>query len=74
MFEVIFNPPYSPFANPVEECFSVVKQEYKKRKMKKVIQGSNEANEELVEDSFKKVTPMLVKNCVKHSNYLINKL
>ena len=29
-YEWIFNPPYSPFANPIEECFSVTKHSYKK--------------------------------------------
>ena len=70
-FEVIFNPPYSPFANPIEECFSVVKHDYKKQKLKKVIHGSEDSNEDLIEKAFKKITKTLVINCVKHSDYLL---
>ena len=66
-FEVIFNPPYSPFANPIEECFSVVKHAYKKAKLQRITRGSNDPDENLVEEAFKKVSKELVINCVKHS-------
>ena len=33
----IFCPAYSPFANPIEECFSVVKQAYKKAKLNEIM-------------------------------------
>ena len=36
-FEYIFNPPYSPFANPIEECFSVVKQSFRKARLNKIM-------------------------------------
>ena len=37
---VVYNPPYSPFANPIEECFSVVKQEFKKAKINRIMNGT----------------------------------
>ena len=48
-FEVIFNPPYSPFANCIEECFSVVKQTYKKQKLQNIMQGRKVEMEDIIE-------------------------
>ena len=54
-FEAIFNPPYSPWANPIEECFSVVKRYYRKAKLRRIIQGTTETDEDIVEAAFEKV-------------------
>ena len=54
-FEYVFNPPYSPFANPIEECFSVVKREYKKAKLRRIIHGTKETDEDLVEAAVEKI-------------------
>ena len=71
-FEWVFNPAYSPFANPVEECFSVAKQSFKKARLNKIMNNSNETNEVMIEKAFEKVTAELVKGCVRHSKFLVH--
>ena len=56
----VFNPPYAPFGNPIEECFAVVKQDYKKAKLNRIVNGTDYTNEELVTNAFKKVSSGLV--------------
>ena len=70
--EHIFNPPYSPFANPIEECFSVVKHDFKKAKLRRITQATKETDEDLIESALQKINGELVKNCVRHSNKLVN--
>ena len=71
--EFIYNPAYSPQANPIEECFAQVKKAYKKAKLSKIINGTNVENEDMIEKAFEKITCELVHNCVMHSNKLIDK-
>ena len=59
-FKVIFNPPYSPWANCIEECFSVVKREYRKAKLRRITKGTEETDEDLVFKAFEKVDCKLV--------------
>ena len=59
-FKVIFNPPYSPWGNPIEECFSVVKRDYRKAKLRRITKGTSETDEDLVEKAFEKVDSKLV--------------
>ena len=69
--EVVFNPAYSPFANPIEDCFSVVKLAFTKAKINRIVNESKDSNDELIEKAFEKVNINLVKACVRHSNLLI---
>ena len=55
-FEWVFNPPYSPFANPIEEIFSVAKQHFKKARLNKIMNESNDTNEDMIKKAFEKVT------------------
>ena len=71
-FEWVFNPPYSPWANPVEEVFAYAKQHFKKARLNKIMAGSNDTNEYMIKKAFERVTCELVKGCVKHSKYLVH--
>ena len=51
-FAWVFNPPYSPFANPIEEVFSVVKQHFKKARLNKIMNDTNVTNEVMIERAF----------------------
>ena len=49
----IFNPPYSPFGNPIEECFAACKAAYKKARLQQIMNGSDLSIEDMIENSFK---------------------
>ena len=68
----IFNPPYSPFGNPVEECFAKVKHRYKKMRLNNIVNDIQMDPNEIIEECFKSVDIKLVKGCVRHSKYLIS--
>ena len=51
-FEYIFNPPYSPAANPIEECFAQVKRRYKKERINSVVNEENKSTEDMIEKCF----------------------
>ena len=48
----IFIPAYSPFANAIEECFSVAKRALKKERLNNIVNGRNILNEDMVERAF----------------------
>jgi transposase len=52
---VVYNPPYSPFANPIEECFSVVKHSFKKARIHKILNKKEVSNEEMIDKAFENV-------------------
>ena len=51
-FEWVFNPPYSPWANAVEECFSVAKGHFKKARLRKIMNDTNDKTEDMIEKAF----------------------
>ena len=59
-FEYIFNPPYSPAANPIEECFSQVKRRYKKERINSVVNEENKSTEDMIEKCFNVIDKKLV--------------
>ena len=56
-FKYIFNPSYMPLANPIEECFSVAKHEYRKTKLNALAKNETVDHEKLIKKGFDKVTP-----------------
>ena len=58
--------------NPIEEVFSVAKQHFKKARLRKIMNDTNDTNEAMIEKAFAQVTCKLVKGCVKHSKYLVH--
>ena len=57
---VVWNAPYSPQFNAVEYIIGVIKQNYKKNKLNKILNGTNETERELLSKAVKKVTPAMV--------------
>ncbi len=58
-WNLLFTPPYSPWFNPIENIFSVIKNNYRKYKN--------------IDNSFKIVTSQMIINCINHAfnNYYI---
>lgn len=71
---VIYNPPYTPMGNCVEECFSVVKRVFKKMKLQNIMNKNEMTNEQMVEKAFIHVNSNLVRNCLNHSERLMDDL
>ena len=67
-FRYMYNPSYMPIANPIEECFSVAKQAYKKAKINKIACGVEVEHEKFIKKGFEKVDSELVKGCIRHSD------
>ena len=59
-FEYIFTPPYSPAANPIEECFAQVKRRYKKERINTVVNEENKSTEDMIEKCFNVIDKKLV--------------
>lgn len=52
----IFNCPYYPEGNPIELVFSMVKREYKKSKLRCIVENKKIYHKVLINNAFKKVT------------------
>ena len=48
----LFNIPYSPALNPVEACFSIVKNHFKKRRLQHLVNNQDFDAEQLIEKAF----------------------
>ena len=68
---VVWNAPYSPQFNAVEYIIGVIKQNYKKNKLNKILNGTNETERELLAKAVKKVTPAMVESTVNHAVALL---
>ena len=61
----IFNAPYSPQYNGIESYFFLVKQEYKKELLQRVIKKQELNVVQLIESAVSKVEDQKAMNCVK---------
>ncbi|KAI8889104.1 hypothetical protein K501DRAFT_171798 [Backusella circina FSU 941] len=64
----LFLPPYSPFLNPIEECWSKIKGEVRKTPLLK-----NEMIADRIEEAVKKVTPEDCQGWIRYSRRLFTK-
>ena len=48
----LFNIPYSPALNPVEACFSIVNNHFKKRRLQHLVNNQDFDAEQLIEKAF----------------------
>ena len=62
----IFNVPYSPQFNGIESYFSLLKSEYKKLILQRVMKGIPVDAIALIKDSFKRVEDSKTKRCVRN--------
>ena len=51
-FEVIFNPAYTPEANPIEFCFSIVKRQYRKLKAQNIALNKGREHRDMIKEAF----------------------
>ena len=69
--EVIWNVPYSPEYNPIENVFSVVKAYYKKKRLNLIVNDKPVVERALIRESFAKVKPDDVKSFIRRCLYII---
>jgi len=62
----IFNVPYSPQFNGIESYFSLLKSEYKKLILQRVMKGIPVDAVGLIKDSLKRVEDIKTKRCVRN--------
>lgn len=68
-WQLLFTPPYSPWANPIENVFSVVKNTFRHVNARDIIQGVSSSamtRRIAVRDAFATVTPELIMACFRH--------
>jgi len=62
--ELLYLPPYSPDFNPIEPCWSIVKQHLRKLKAR-----SREALDSAIPKALSLITPEIATNCFRHCGY-----
>ena len=67
----LFNVPYSPDTNPIENVFSIVKKRFKQLRTNQIINGGNQKQEDLINQAFGSVQKQSVVNMIRHSLDLI---
>ena len=68
----IYNIPASPETNAIETCFAQVKLSYKRERLNSLVNDIDFDIEKGIRDSLDKVTPELVKACVKRSIFKLH--
>ena len=64
--DYIYNAPYSPETNPIELCFAYIKQEYKKRRLQKLVTGESYDPVRLIEETLQGIDNKVIKSiCAK---------
>ena len=63
----IFNLPYSPQFNGIESVFSVVKGNYKRLLLRKLLEEKPIRVRQLIERSLAALTPGQIEACLQHS-------
>lgn len=64
---LIFNCPYYPESNPIELVFAKVKHEYKKQKLRRIVEGKKIYQKILITNAFKSVDKNTVNQCIIHA-------
>ena len=67
----VFNAPYSPDYNPIEFVFHMLKTEYRKLRIQKILNGTNLILRTLISKSILKLDFQKIKNCIHHSRRLL---
>lgn len=63
----IMNVPYSPWYNGIEGCFSVVKNHFKRRRLNYMVNNKSYVIQELIKESFSKLTKSKVQSFIRSS-------
>ena len=59
--------PYSPQYNPIEGCFSIVKNHFKRKRLHDIVNGNVTLLQRLIYQSFQQVTPRKVQAMIRYS-------
>ena len=70
--EAIFAPAYSPYYNPIEYYFSMLKRIVRKWRLQDMVRGRQRGFEELVPLAVREIKKEDVKNCIEHVYKLYN--
>ena len=66
--ETIINVPYSPQYNPIEGCFSVVKNYFKRKRMNRIMNKMLYSTQLLVDESFRQLTKAKICKMIEHTD------
>ena len=67
----VYNPSYTPAANPIEECFAIVKQQYKKERLNKIMNNTRYDNKDMIKKAFRVLNENLVRKLVKRADKFV---
>ena len=68
---LLWNIPYYPDCNPVESCFSVVKNYYRRRRREALVADAPFDSKQVARESFARVRPEHVQHCERRSMNLL---
>ena len=69
----LFNVPYQPDYNPIECCFSKIKNHYKRQKLRMLVHKENVDHKDLIVKSVENVNKSDIINSINFSLNLLNK-
>ena len=69
---ICYNISYTPELNPIETCFSYVKQAFKKRRLNALVNKAEFNFVAEIKRAFKNLAPATVAACIKRSLFLLN--
>ena len=64
----VINVPYSPQYNPIEGCFSIVKNYFKRKRLHDIVNGNTTLLQRLIYQSFQQVAPKRVQAMIRSSH------
>jgi hypothetical protein len=67
MISPLFNIPYCPQFNGIESVFSIIKQDYKKMALKKILNSQKYHPKDLISKAVKNLAIEKVRNCIENS-------
>ena len=65
--ESIINAPYLPEYNPIEGCFSIVKNYFKRKRLNRIINERHYSTQLLITESFSQLSKMKINNMIDHA-------
>jgi len=66
--ESIINAPYLPEYNPIEGCFSIVKNYFKRKRLNRIINERHYSTQLLITESFSQLSKMKINNMIDHAD------
>ena len=70
----LYNVPYSPETNPIEACFSIVKNYYNRKRLNCLVNNTDFDRDATIDEAFGQVRVWHVKKSVAHSLQALHEL